>query len=65
MNYFVDKRSCYKLFLERIVEEGEFGYEEIPEILNRHYTLKQANKDLLDHSTQVCRILFHAVRFRY
>lgn len=27
--------------------------EEIPEILNRHYTLKQANKDLLGHSENV------------
>ena len=52
----LSKKSCYKLYLERIVEEGEFGYEEIPEILNRHYTLKQANKDLLEHSGQVRNI---------
>lgn len=46
-------KSCYKAYLERIVEEGEHGYEEIAEILNRHATLKQANADLLSHSERL------------
>lgn len=46
-------KSCYKAYLERIVEEGEYGYEEIAEILNRHATLKQANADLLVHSERL------------
>jgi ribosomal protein S20 len=51
--FFLAKKSCFKAYLERIVEEGEYGYEEIPEILNRHSTLKQANYDLLIHSQQL------------
>lgn len=49
----VAKNSCYKEFLERIVEENEHGYEEISEILNRHSTLSEANKDLVQRSNEV------------
>lgn len=44
------RKSCYKTYLERIVEEGDHGYEEVSEILNRHTTLVGANADLLQHS---------------
>jgi len=47
------KNGRYKVFLERIVEEGELGYEEIFEILNRHNTLTEANADLVKHSAQL------------
>lgn len=49
------KNSCFKEFLERIVEEGEHGYEEISEILNRHATLSDANKDLVQRSNELER----------
>jgi len=47
------KNGRYKVYLERIVEEGEFGYEEISEILNRHNTLREANADLMQHSANL------------
>eukprot|EP00981_Chlorochromonas_danica_P001606 scaffold344_cov178-Ochromonas_danica.AAC.15 len=47
------RKSCYKTYLERIVEEGEQGYEEIAEVLNRYATLQQANRDLLSHSDKL------------
>jgi len=53
LNDELGKKSCYKLYLERIVEEGEYGYEEISEILNRHFTLTQANNDLIGHSEKL------------
>lgn len=70
LNEELNKKSCFKAYLERIVEDGEYGYgktisslilllllylsvEEVPEILNRHNTLKQANLDLLEQSEQV------------
>lgn len=52
LNDELAKKSCFKLYLERIIEEGEFGYEEISEILNRHYTLVEANKDLVRHASE-------------
>eukprot|EP01036_Dinobryon_divergens_P033709 gene33709-43566_t len=45
------RKNGYKTYLERIVEEGEYGYEEISEILNRHNTLNEANKDLMSHAS--------------
>lgn len=47
------RKSCYRTFLERIIEEGDYGYEEIVEILNRHTTLVGANVDLMQHSEMV------------
>jgi hypothetical protein len=46
----LNKKIRYREFLERLVEEGDEGYEEIGDILNRHTTLVDANKDLLTHS---------------
>eukprot|EP01038_Epipyxis_sp_PR26KG_P007741 gene7741-10518_t len=46
----LETKSCYKTFLERIVEENEFGYEEVGEILNRHNILIEANRDLMDQA---------------
>jgi predicted RNase H-like nuclease (RuvC/YqgF family) len=67
------KKSCYKEYLEKIIEEGEFGYgtegenafnvataakivltftEEVSDILARHKTLKDANKDLMKLSDE-------------
>lgn len=53
LQFLTVKNSCFKEYLERIVEEGEFGYEEISEILNRHSTLSDANKDLVQRSNEV------------
>ncbi len=44
------QKSCFKTFLEGIIEDGDHGYEEITEILNRHTTLVDANRDLMQHS---------------
>jgi len=47
-------RSCYKAYLEQIVEEkGDQGYEEISDILNRHRSLVEANEDLMTSSTKL------------
>ena len=52
-------KSCYRTYLERIVEGGDYGYEEIVEILNRHTTLQDANNDLMSHSNEVTRVMTH------
>jgi len=44
------KKNCYRAYLERIVEETDQGYEEIADVLNRHNTLVDANKDLMKHA---------------
>lgn len=48
------RRSCYKAYLESIVEEkGDQGYEEISDILNRHRSLVEANEDLMISSAKL------------
>jgi len=48
------RRSCYKAYLEQIVEEkGDQGYEEISDVLNRHRSLVEANEDLMTSSTKL------------
>lgn len=46
------RKSCYKEYLERIIEEGEYGYEEVTDILGRYKTLKDANRDLMKVSDE-------------
>lgn len=40
-------KSCYKVYLERVVEEADHGYEEMSDILNRYKTLNESNDDLM------------------
>lgn len=44
------QKNCFRDYLESIVEEGDHGYEEIGDILNRHRTLVDANRDLMSHA---------------
>lgn len=44
------QKGCFRIYLERIVEDGDFGYEEIGDTLNRHRTLVEANTDLMKHA---------------
>ena len=46
----LSKRSCYRLYLELIVEENDQEYEEIANILIRHKTLTDSNKDLMTYA---------------
>ena len=46
----LSKRSCYRLYLERIVEENDQEYEEIASILTRHKTLTDSNVDLMKYA---------------
>lgn len=42
--------SCYKIYLERVIEADDQGYEEVNDLLNRYTTLKTANRDLMQHA---------------
>lgn len=46
----LNEKSCYRTYLERIVEEADHDYEEIGDVLNRHQTLVDANNDLVKHA---------------
>jgi chromosome segregation ATPase len=47
------RKNDYRQFLENIVENGDYGYEEIKDVLTRYYTLKEANEDLQITSTKL------------
>lgn len=49
----VTKRSGYKAYLERILEETDEGFEEIIDILARHSTLINSNLDLVTHAREL------------
>jgi hypothetical protein len=49
----LQKKKKYKDFLDRIVDDDEYGYDEINEVLNRHSTLKQANRDLQGQAAEL------------
>ena len=40
-------KSCYKYYLEHVIEEADHGYEEMSDILNRYKTLNESNEDLM------------------
>mmetsp|Transcript_24552 Transcript_24552/g.24794 ORF Transcript_24552/g.24794 Transcript_24552/m.24794 type:complete len:376 (+) Transcript_24552:144-1271(+) len=43
----LERRSCFRQYLERVIEVGDHGYEEITDLLNRYKTLQDANNDLM------------------
>eukprot|EP01041_Mallomonas_annulata_P010582 gene10582-22081_t len=45
----LEQRSCYRQYLEKVIEVGDHGYEEISDLLNRYKTLQDANNDLMKH----------------
>ena len=46
-------KGCYRVYLEQVVEAGDQGYEEVTDVLNRYKTLRDANRDLMQHVEQV------------
>lgn len=53
--FCLEKKSCYKMYLERVVEEADLGYEEMADILNRYKTLTESNEDLMSNVQKVRR----------
>ncbi len=49
----LEKKSCYKYYLERVVEEADHGYEEMSDILNRYKTLNESNEDMMQNVQEV------------
>ena len=45
-------KGCYRVYLEQVVEAGDQGYEEVTDVLNRYKTLRDANRDLMQHVEQ-------------
>mmetsp|Transcript_16541 Transcript_16541/g.24879 ORF Transcript_16541/g.24879 Transcript_16541/m.24879 type:complete len:387 (+) Transcript_16541:124-1284(+) len=45
----LQKKACYRIYLEQFLDAGDVSYEEVSDILSRYDTLKGANRDLMVH----------------
>eukprot|EP01035_Chromulina_nebulosa_P021689 gene21689-28067_t len=49
----LESQRKYELYLEKIIEQGDYGYEEISDILNRYRTLSKSNDDVIANTSNV------------
>lgn len=45
----LQRKACYRIYLEQFLDAGDVSYEEVSDILSRYDTLKGANRDLMIH----------------
>lgn len=68
LEHQLDIKNRFRSYLERVIEVGDHGYEEISDLLNRHKTLLDANNDLMkqvqeqDIEIDICRQKLHALK---
>ncbi len=48
----LSRKNCYRVYLDRVIEAGDLGFEEVVDILNRYSTLQESNRDLMQQVAQ-------------